>query len=112
MSTINITTTFGNEVGEVIVHDMNGGSKRFISADKAKAPSIESLARSIFSTDQRIIEFVSRVSDHVVGNSGREYDLERYKVALEKAWNRDELGARTEAAQRAGEILEILEAGE
>ena len=71
------------------------------------------LARALFETDRRVIEFVASVGDfhcYPAGVPEWDYDDDRRAVAMQKAWDRNERGWRTECQERARDITRELRA--
>lgn len=57
------------------------------------------VARALFASDERLLQFVERVADALIADG--DVDHERTRRALDRAWERDELGARTKAYELA-----------
>jgi hypothetical protein len=79
------------------------------SQTRTVLPTAEQLARAVFETDPRVIDMIFHCADAWIMRDGEQvHDEARERAALQRAWDRDDLCARTEAEARAAQILDAL----
>lgn len=82
-----------------------------VTARSCTACAAPIIARALFDTDRRVLDFVGQVGDFFWYRAGVpewDYDTDRHSAAMQRAWDLDEHGWRTEANERARDMLTCI----